>query len=70
VPCPGGNGDFAGGCHAGVLELAAICGAADLVSAVDEGAAGGGEGLTLEIVIEMVLCEMSVHSDRDSANDS
>jgi hypothetical protein len=56
VPCPGGSGDFAGGCHVGLLSL--VCVAGGFVSVVSEGTAGG-EGLTLEIVIKIVLCEKS-----------
>jgi hypothetical protein len=57
VPCPGGSGDFAGGCHVGVVASAVIGVAGGLVSVVNDGLTGGGAELVLEIVIKIVLCE-------------
>lgn len=56
MPCPGGSGDFAGGCHVGVL-VSAVGGAGGFVSVVTERLAGGEAGLVLEIVIKNVLCK-------------
>jgi hypothetical protein len=52
VPCPGGSGDLAGGCHVGLLSSLTDGDAGGFVSAVNDGLAGGGAGLVLEIVIK------------------
>jgi hypothetical protein len=56
VPCPGGSGDFAGGCHVWVLTLLpAAGGVGEGVAAVSGRAAGDDAGLTVDIVIKTVL---------------
>jgi|GEM_PF-6661182 len=51
VPCPGGNGDLAGGCHVGLSASPAVGGAGGFVSVVNE-AGVGTVGVVLEIVIK------------------
>lgn len=51
MPCPGGSGDLAGGCHVGLSVSPVVGAAGGFVSIVNEG--GVGEvGLVLEIVIK------------------
>jgi hypothetical protein len=51
VPCPGGSGDLAGGCHVGLSASPAVGGVGGFVSVVNEGGVGD-VGLVLEIVIK------------------